>query len=806
MKKYIYGAGKFGKLLYTYFMSVNVKIDGFIETQKGNIDTLYGLKIIEYKELVNEKDKLNIYISINNNDAVKEIKKMISDSRLNVQVFECAGFIKENLQKDNKPNYKEINNVRSAKIVTNGIQEKVSFNFRAISDMDRLIREKISLIPNDVDLIVGVPRSGMLPATIIALLLNKPLLDINLVNKNKHNVFNNMSRRVNDYDYNLDSYKKILVVEDSCNTGESIAKAKNSLIDYCDKIEILYCCIYATEHSKHYVDIFFEEVNIPRFFEWNILNHSALKYACCDLDGVLCVDPTAEENDDGENYKRFLLNARPLFIPKTKIKYIVTSRLEKYRNETEIWLKKNGVMYDELIMLNLNSKEERIRLKMHSKFKIEIYRKLDAIIFLESDLKQALEIYNATNKDVYCVGSNEYYHKKMNLYFYLCVRKKMDDIKKCINELFSLKSCGADIIYENELSGIYESIVSVLEQYNIYYDINALNIYFEELKYMMLNKSIWGSKELFEIDLKLECFISGCLRALSTNISEFEWKAEQEHVYSTILQNCIENCDEEFLEEKLYIRNKGYLQLYPYEFSENYDKDTINIVWDEELNSKYVLHKGHKLFWPDWEDEKIKNNYNQLLMEQSEESPHQYYSEKIAVEDGDIFVDIGAAEGMVSLDIVEKAKEVFIIEASDEWVTSLKNTFHDYMYKIHIIKKYAGYKCDNETISIDDLLSDYSSENIFLKLDVEGMELEVLGGMINTLSNNQCKVSCATYHYDDEFSEVKRFFDIFDYDTEVSDGYMPFYFGKQTMLNGKYRQINKPYFRKVIVRGKKKND
>ena len=47
-----------------------------------------------------------------------------------------------------------------------------------------------------------------------------------------------------------------------------------------------------------------------------------------DIDGVLCADPTPEENDDGEKYRHFLLNAPPLFIPKVTIGTLVTSRLE----------------------------------------------------------------------------------------------------------------------------------------------------------------------------------------------------------------------------------------------------------------------------------------------------------------------------------------------------------------------------------------------------------------------------------------------------------------------------------------------
>jgi hypothetical protein len=36
------------------------------------------------------------------------------------------------------------------------------------------------------------------------------------------------------------------------------------------------------------VDYYFENVPLPRYFQWNILNHTTLEKACFDIDGVLC--------------------------------------------------------------------------------------------------------------------------------------------------------------------------------------------------------------------------------------------------------------------------------------------------------------------------------------------------------------------------------------------------------------------------------------------------------------------------------------------------------------------------------------
>ena len=51
-------------------------------------------------------------------------------------------------------------------------------NYRNIRDLNNIILKKLSIIPRDFDLIVGVPRSGMLPANLLSLYLNRPYTDI----------------------------------------------------------------------------------------------------------------------------------------------------------------------------------------------------------------------------------------------------------------------------------------------------------------------------------------------------------------------------------------------------------------------------------------------------------------------------------------------------------------------------------------------------------------------------------------------------------------------------------------------------
>ncbi|WP_287092247.1 hypothetical protein [Mesorhizobium sp.] len=80
---------------------------------------------------------------------------------------------------------------------------------------------------------------------------------------------------------------------------------------------------------------------------------------------------TENQVDDGPAHEKFLSEALPLFGPTRKIGWLVTSRLEKYRNHTEAWLQKHDIKYDKLIMLELPSKAERQRLGVHGNFKAD---------------------------------------------------------------------------------------------------------------------------------------------------------------------------------------------------------------------------------------------------------------------------------------------------------------------------------------------------------------------------------------------------------------------------------------------------
>ena len=289
------------------------------------------------------------------------------------------------------------------KIRYNLPKKEYSINFKTYSDLSNDITKNLYKIPDNIDLIVGIPRSGMIPAYMIAFLKNLPVYSLpefvnGIMQRDGERIIKNAPEK----------NANVLVVDDTCSTGHAMQKAKERLKEIAKKHNLTYMCIYATPEAKTMVDIYAEILKQPRMFQWNYLNHNYVEECCFDINGVLCYDPTPEENDDGEKYINFLINARPLYIPKYKIGAIVTSRLEKYRTYTEKWLKDNGVKYNKLYMLDLPDKETRQRLNIHAKFKAEIYKQF-GMCFYESDDSQAEEIALITHKPVICTTSGMLY-------------------------------------------------------------------------------------------------------------------------------------------------------------------------------------------------------------------------------------------------------------------------------------------------------------------------------------------------------------------------------------------------------------
>lgn len=272
-------------------------------------------------------------------------------------------------------------------------------HYKSISDLNSSIIGNLYKFPHDVDLIVGIPRSGMLPANLLALYLNKPYTDIDSFLDGRTYGCGERGTTIE-----TTNNKKILVTDDSICSGKAIAKIKERIAKakFDNKFKFVYSAIFATTESKDKIDIYCEIVKTPRFFQWNLFHHPPLlSQSFCDIDGVLCPNPPID--DDGEQYIQYIRNAPKLYTPTVEIDTLISCRLEKYRTITEEWLKQNDIKYKHLILLDLPTKEARLKWHKHGEYKGRLYRDSQAVLFIESSLWEAKKIQKISRKPVFCI-------------------------------------------------------------------------------------------------------------------------------------------------------------------------------------------------------------------------------------------------------------------------------------------------------------------------------------------------------------------------------------------------------------------
>ena len=233
------------------------------------------------------------------------------------------------------------------------------------------------------------------------------------------------------------------------------------------------------------------------------------------------------------------------------------------------------------------------------------------------------------------------------------------------------------------------------------------------------------------------------------------------------------------------------LSIFPYEFVKKYKPVNIQVYTDSDCEMKYVLHENKCLYFKqNWTENQIKEYYNSLLVEQDIDSPHRYEYENFKVNEDDIVIDVGAAEGIFSLSVVERAKKIYLFETDKSWVPVLKKTFEPWSNKVVIVNKYvSNVNTDNE-VCLDDYFSDRAIT--FLKADIEGAEILLLQGAQKILSNHKpLKIVVCTYHRQNDAEVIDNLLKKHGFYTEFSKGYMIFKFDNY---------LTEPYLRRGLIR------
>lgn len=281
--------------------------------------------------------------------------------------------------------------------------------FRTNEDMNRAILHGLREVPDDVDLIVGIPRSGLLAAMLFSLYLNKPITDLEGLLEGRTI---STGKRPLDSPHSdpITSARRILVVDDCISKGTEVAKARAKLEKAGLAEKAIILAVYSFPENPGKADIVLEVVPRPMVFQWSLMHSPNIKKFCIDFDGILCVDPITGQNDDSQKYRETLEGSKPLFKPINEIGWIVTCRPENYRKETEEWLARHGIRYQKLVMMDDDSHAESEDDGRHAEYKADVYLRSGKQLFIESRADLADQISTLTDRPVLCFTTNALHH------------------------------------------------------------------------------------------------------------------------------------------------------------------------------------------------------------------------------------------------------------------------------------------------------------------------------------------------------------------------------------------------------------
>ncbi|MDR3704386.1 MAG: FkbM family methyltransferase [Paludibacteraceae bacterium] len=251
---------------------------------------------------------------------------------------------------------------------------------------------------------------------------------------------------------------------------------------------------------------------------------------------------------------------------------------------------------------------------------------------------------------------------------------------------------------------------------------------------------------------------------------------------------------EKYREELEFINRVSkdtYSWIFPYPYIKSLSIEDIPVFFNSDKNLHYVIHNDKRLYFKKEinTEEKVRIAYYCACIEQHEESPHCYLNEEFNIQRG-VVLDVGAAEGILGLEHIEKIDKLYLFEAQKEWIEALEATFEPWKDKVIIINKYVSDVDFNDDIRLDTIIKDDSIE--LVKIDVEGAEQKIFLGGNNVLKRTR-KLCVCTYHNDGDEKKFKDYLEKMGFNLSYSDGYTLFIMSK----------LYPPYFRKCLIRGHK---
>lgn len=278
-----------------------------------------------------------------------------------------------------------------------------------------------------------------------------------------------------------------------------------------------------------------------------------------------------------------------------------------------------------------------------------------------------------------------------------------------------------------------------------------------------------------------------------------------------------------------YLKKRPFCApLFPYEKMR--EMPPVEVLSDKDLKMCYVMHNGHPLYFPKGEEKMSPWLYRYAIEDDDvlgngyrQRNPNAYQSEHYHVEEGDVLIDagggrclspfdvidnvideigkafskhshigeldieldVGSARGLLALDVIDKVSKVYMVERASRWWKPIEATFAPYKDKVELVKgrlsskkrkkkKEKKEEKNEKRFGLVDLLQKCGEQRVFVTMDIEGEELDVLRDAKEYLqtAKNPITLAVCAYHRTTDYQDLMRFFEEIGYHTETQPGYV----------------------------------
>src|SRR5262249_23652531 len=136
-------------------------------------------------------------------------------------------------------------------------------HYRSIADMHDAIVRGLHRLPRDLDLVVGIPRSGTLAANLISLVANVAMTGLEHYAQGRF-FSSGSTKAAPPLRKPMSEMRRVLVIDDSINTGAAMREARARISASRTVAELTFAAVYGVHLAHREVDLVLEVVPKPR--------------------------------------------------------------------------------------------------------------------------------------------------------------------------------------------------------------------------------------------------------------------------------------------------------------------------------------------------------------------------------------------------------------------------------------------------------------------------------------------------------------------------------------------------------------